>query len=111
MRIAVIPDRGAVRRRRRDRHELQIVRGDRFLHLLAGQLGERQARLMRRPQIQRERQLHGALEIRRQRNLGRGKMRCGLADKGRDLDLRAAPVIDIAIIVVSVASFMFKVWR
>ena len=51
LRIAVIPDRSAVRRRRRDGHELQIVRGDRFLHLLAGQFGERQARLMRRPQI------------------------------------------------------------
>ena len=95
--IAVIPDGGAVGRRRRNRDELHIVRGDCFLHFVAGQLGERQARLVRRPEIERKRQLHGAVEVRRQRNLRGGQMCRCLADKGGDFDLCGSFVVDVAI--------------
>ncbi len=97
VRVAVIPDGGAVGSRRRNRHELQIVRRDRLLHLLARQFRQRQARLMRRPKIQRKGQLHGTVEVRRQRNLRGGQVRRCLTDEGGDLDGRAATVIDVAI--------------
>ena len=95
--IAVIPERGAVGCRRRHRDQLHIVRGDSFLHFVAGELGERQPRLMRRPKIERKRQLHGAVEVRREGNLRCGQMGGGLADKGDDFYLRGPLVVDVAI--------------
>jgi hypothetical protein len=73
------------------------VRGDRFLHLLSGQRGERQARLIGRPKIEGKRQLHAAVEVRRERNLRRGEVRRGLADESDDLDLCRSAVVEIAV--------------
>ena len=97
VRVAVVPERGTVGRGRRDRFELQVVCRHRLLHFIAAQAGQRETRLMRRPQVQRERQLYLAVELRRDRQPGRGEMRRGLTDQARHLDARGPAMVEVAV--------------
>ena len=85
--VARIPHGGAVGRR----HRLVVQRlaaGDhRGDHLVAAHAGDREARLMFRPQPDREGQLHAAIELRRDGELCRRQVVGGLADERGDLDV------------------------
>ncbi len=97
MRIAVIPGCRAIRCRGRRRLGRLTLGHHLLIHFIAGDLREREARLVRRPQVERERQLHDAVEIRRDRQLGQRQVRIGLIDEGRYRDARGACLVPVGV--------------
>ena len=95
--VAVVPQWRAVGGGRRERPDLQVVRRQRLLRHLAVQLRQRQAWLVRRPGVQRERQLRRAVVFRCDRQLRDGEMRIGLAHEAGHRDARVAAVVEIAV--------------
>ncbi len=98
MRVAGIPDRCPIGCRGRYRLEALPARRHDFFHLRAAELGERQAGLVRCPEIKSKGELHGAVEIWRDRQPARRQMRSRLIDEGCDLDGRACVSVDVVIV-------------
>ena len=94
---AGIPQRGAVRRGGRHRFEFQVVLVQLPVHFRIGDAGQREARLVRRPGVQRERQFHATVETWREGELAAGEMRRGLAHQREHLDIGGARAIAVGV--------------